>query len=63
MNDRPQAIEGQQYLSGVDYPASRDELLRVAREHGADAEAIAVLEGIPDREYEGPTEVSEAIAG
>ncbi|GGS57081.1 hypothetical protein GCM10010156_14720 [Planobispora rosea] len=56
-------IELQKHLSGVDYPASRDELVDTAREQGADEDIIRALESIPDREYDGPNAVSKAAAG
>ncbi|CAM2989959.1 DUF2795 domain-containing protein [Cupriavidus taiwanensis] len=58
----PNPIELQRALKGVDYPASRDQLLDKAREAGADASITEALEGIPDREYEDPAQVSEAVA-
>lgn len=57
------AIEVQKYLSGVDYPASRDELVQHARDASAPDEVVALLEGIEDRQYEGPSGVSAQLAG
>ncbi|GGL00155.1 hypothetical protein Ppa06_68790 [Planomonospora parontospora subsp. parontospora] len=63
MTGTPNPIELQKHLSGVDYPASRDDLVRAAREHGADDEMIKALREVPDREYDGPNAVSKAVAG
>lgn len=63
MTDNPDFIEVQKYLSGVDYPASRDDLIKAARDNGAGDAVVSLLEGIADREYDGPTGVSEAVAG
>ncbi|MEV0228790.1 DUF2795 domain-containing protein [Nonomuraea sp. NPDC050786] len=54
-------IELQKHLGGVDYPASKQELVRAAREHNASQEIIKALESMPDREYDGPNAVSEAV--
>ncbi|GIH94656.1 DUF2795 domain-containing protein [Planobispora siamensis] len=56
-------IDLQKHLSGVDYPAGRDDLVNAAREQGADNEMIKALQNIPDREYDGPNAVSKAVAG
>ena len=58
---RVNPIQVQKFLKGVDYPARREDLLRHAEEQGADENVRAALEGIPDREYEGPSGVSEEI--
>lgn len=63
MNDNPKFIEVQKYLGGVDYPANKDELVRSAEESGAGGEVLDWLRSLPDRDYESPTEVSEAVAG
>ena len=60
---RPESIQVQKFLDGVDYPADRDQLVVHAREHGADDDVLQTLEAIGDRRYEDPTEVSEAVAG
>nr|WP_328821163.1 DUF2795 domain-containing protein [Microbacterium sp. 8M] len=38
-------------------------MLDAARGSGADDAVLDALQGIPDREYDGPTAVSEAVAG
>jgi hypothetical protein len=58
---KPDFIEAQKYLDGVDYPADRDALVEHARRHGADDEIVRTLEGLPDRTYDAPTEVSSEI--
>ena len=63
MSDTPNPIQVQKYLGGIDYPASRQTICDAAREAGAPADVVDALEAIPDREYEGPTGVSEAVSG
>jgi hypothetical protein len=55
-------IEVQKYLSGVDYPAARDDLVRAAESNGADSDTLDKLRGLPDRSYEGPSGVSKDIS-
>ena len=62
MNDTPNPIQIQKFLGGVDYPADRDTLLSRAKDSGADANVVKALESLPEREYDGPTAVSSAIA-
>lgn len=63
MSDNPLFIEVQKHLGGVDYPADRDAIVEAARRSGAGDDVLGALQGIPDREYGDPTEVSEAVAG
>lgn len=60
-NERPSPIEVQKHLSGIDYPAAKEDLLRAAREQNAPRGVLDVLERIEEREYDGPAEVSEAV--
>ncbi|MBF6345300.1 DUF2795 domain-containing protein [Nocardia cyriacigeorgica] len=55
-------IQVQKYLHGVDYPCDRDGIVEAARSNGADATVIDALEDLPDRTFNGPNAVSEAIA-
>ncbi len=57
--DAQQSAELQVLLEGVPLPASRDMLLSYAR--AQDASAVALLESLPDREYERLDEVGEAL--
>ena len=59
----PDFIEVQRFLSGVDYPAGKQDLVEHARSQGAGEDVVSALEAIPDREYNGPNGVSEAVAG
>ncbi|GAB2639328.1 DUF2795 domain-containing protein [Nocardia goodfellowii] len=55
-------IQVQKYLSGVDYPCDRDGIVSAARDNGADQGIIKALESMPDRVYNGPNAVSEAVS-
>jgi hypothetical protein len=58
MANQVSPIEVQKHLSGVDYPARRDDLVDRARQQGPGDDIIDVLRQIPDREYDGPSAVS-----
>jgi hypothetical protein len=59
----PNPIDLQKHLGGVDYPARKDDLVKVARDHGAGDDIVKALEALPDREFDGPNAVSQAVAG
>ena len=47
----------------MDYPASKEEIIRHAEQNGADKEVLDALRKIEDRQYEGPSGVSSAAFG
>jgi hypothetical protein len=55
-------IEVQKYLSGMDYPATKDQIVQHAREHDAPEEVMDLLEKMPEQEYDGPNRVSQAVS-
>ena len=56
-------IQIQKYLKGVDYPASKQELIKAAAQNGADENVRASLEDLPDAQFQTPADVSEAFKG
>jgi len=54
-------IEVQKHLKGMDYPASRDDLVAKAEENGADADLLEQLRGTSTREFTGPDDVMKAL--
>ncbi|EHR51430.1 Protein of unknown function (DUF2795) [Saccharomonospora marina XMU15] len=58
----PNPIQMQKYLSGVDYPCTREQLVEHARSKGADEEVLEHLRALPDRTYNGPNAVSQEYA-
>jgi len=44
-------------LRGIDFPAGRDELIKVARRHKADDGVIRQIERLPDQEYKSMADV------
>ena len=55
-------IQIQKYLKGVDYPATKEDLINRAEEEGADDDILSMLDGLPDdEEFETPAAVSKAL--
>lgn len=54
-------VEVQAFLEGVNYPSRKGDLLRAAESQRASAGVRSTIEQLPDRTFEDPTEVSEAI--
>ncbi|NHC13631.1 DUF2795 domain-containing protein [Motilibacter sp. E257] len=52
----------QKFLGGVDYPASKDDLVKHAESKGADDDVLEGLRAIEDRTYDGPNAVSAAFS-
>jgi len=51
----------QQALGGLDYPASKEELVQHARDNAAEEQVINFLERIEEGNYESPVEVQEEL--
>ncbi|MGN7191911.1 MULTISPECIES: DUF2795 domain-containing protein [unclassified Curtobacterium] len=58
----PNPIQVQKYLSGIDYPASKDDIVSKAEQEGADGDVLDALKNIPDGDYDAPTAVSKAVS-
>ena len=54
-------VMAQKFLKGVDYPASKEDLVRTAQEQGADERIMQTLERLPEQRFEGPQAVTKAI--
>ncbi len=54
-------IDIQKALSGMDYPASKADIVRHAEQQGGNDDVLEALRKIDDREYEGPSGVSSAV--
>jgi hypothetical protein len=54
-------IDIQKALGGMDYPAKKEEIVKHAQDHGGGDDVIEALQGIEDREYDGPSGVSAAV--
>ncbi len=54
-------IQVQKFLGGMDYPATKDEIVKHAKSKGADENIMDTLEQLPEDDYETPADVSKAI--
>lgn len=55
-------LEIQQELQELDYPASKQDLIKHAEEKGAGERVRSLLERLPEQEYKTINEISQAIA-
>jgi len=55
-------IEIQKALGGMDYPADKNAIVKHAESSGAGDEVLEALKGLPDRSFDGPTGVNEAVS-
>ncbi|MEX2599098.1 MAG: DUF2795 domain-containing protein [Dehalococcoidia bacterium] len=54
-------VQVQKYLGGLDYPASKDDVVRRAQDEGADEEVMDTLKSLPMDRFNSPNDISEAI--
>ncbi|GAA4744842.1 hypothetical protein GCM10023328_28490 [Modestobacter marinus] len=54
-------IDIQKALSGMDYPAKKDDVVKHAESQGGSEEVLDALKGIDDQEYDTPAAVSKAV--
>ena len=54
-------VEVQRFLEGVGYPTRKDRLVQEARSRGASRDVRDTIEQLPERQFDSPTDVSEAI--
>ena len=55
-------IEAQKYLKGIDYPASKDEVIATAEDNGAPQEMIEDLQSLDQEQLDGPSDVQQAFS-
>ncbi|AUZ87405.1 DUF2795 domain-containing protein [Arthrobacter sp. TmT3-37] len=55
----PSPIDIQKALGGMDYPASKEDLVKHAEDKGADDAVLETLRNLPDREFDSPTDVNK----
>ncbi len=57
----PSPVDIQKALKGMDYPASKDEVVQCAERSHADGVVLDMLRRIPERQYETPASVSKEV--
>ncbi|OZB83911.1 DUF2795 domain-containing protein [Microbacterium sp. 13-71-7] len=60
---KPNPIAVQTHLSGVGFPASREDLVAAARDAAAADVIVDALAALPERSYEDLADVTEALFG
>lgn len=55
-------VEVQKHLKGADYPMTKNELLDLAEQDGADERTLDLLNQLPEKTYEKPTQVTEELS-
>ncbi|MBB5959697.1 hypothetical protein FHS29_006318 [Saccharothrix tamanrassetensis] len=54
-------IQVQKFLSGVEYPATKDDIVGTAQSQGADDDILDALRNLSKDNFDSPADVSEAI--
>jgi hypothetical protein len=54
-------IQVQKFLSGMNYPANKDDIVKHAKSRGADDNIMDTLQRLPDESFETPADVSKGI--
>lgn len=55
-------IQVQKYLKGMDYPASKEDLIKQARKNKATDDVVSMLEQIKANRFNTPADVSKGLA-
>jgi len=54
-------VEVERYLKGINYPAPKNELVKHAQKQGAEKEVLETINHLPNRTFQSPIEVNQAI--
>ncbi|WP_433535487.1 DUF2795 domain-containing protein [Micromonospora sp. CA-249363] len=54
-------VQLQEYLAGLDYPVSREDLVRWAQENGASTAMLHLLQALQPEQFDTPEELTEAL--
>ena len=57
----PDPIHVQETLSGLEYPATKRQVVVHAKKAGADNATINAIESLPDQTYNSPADISKHI--
>ncbi len=55
----PSAVE--RYLKGIDYPATKEDLIEHAEDMGAPSDVMNVLRRMPDQDYDSPIDIAKGV--
>ncbi|MFE9655967.1 DUF2795 domain-containing protein [Micromonospora sp. NPDC006431] len=54
-------VQLQEFLAGLDYPVSREDLVRWCQENGASTETLQLIKALPAEEFDSPAELADAL--
>jgi hypothetical protein len=54
-------VQWQEFLAGLDYPVSREDLVRWWQENGGSTEMLQLLRALPVEEFDSPAELADAL--
>ncbi|MFG1870620.1 DUF2795 domain-containing protein [Micromonospora arborensis] len=54
-------VQLQEYLAGLDYPVSREDLIRWGQENGASTPMLQMLQALPAEQFDSPDELNAAL--
>lgn len=54
-------VQVEKFLRGVNYPATRSDLVSYAKQHEADNNVLQTIQNLPYDHFDSPADVSEAI--
>ncbi|MFJ8581186.1 DUF2795 domain-containing protein [Micromonospora sp. NPDC093277] len=54
-------MQWQEFLAGLDYPVSREDLVRWWQENGGSTETLQMLKALPAEEFASPAELDAAL--
>lgn len=54
-------VQIEKFLGGVNYPATKDELISAAKNQGAEEEVLLTLKQMGDRVFQSPTDVTKEV--
>ncbi len=57
----PATVE--KYLSGIDYPAGKQEMLNQAKKNNANQDVIDTIDNLPDKTYQSAADLAQAMSG
>ena len=55
------ATDVQRYLSGANFPCSKQQIISQAKSKGAPNDIVSAFNGLPDREYSNSADVSSEL--
>lgn len=53
----------QNYVQDLDFPVGKQTIIDAARERGAGDSVMNMLDRLPDKEYQSPSDVSQELGG